>query len=179
MAARLAVGRYLRGAETTRPRELVWGVVREPPAPVYGHQSVVLSLGRQLYEEVRRLDAGVVVLSPIDVVLDAERALIVQPDVVFVAAGRRSIIRDQIWGAPDLVAEVLSPRTARRDRTVKLGWYRRYGVRECWLADPRARTVEVIDLASGGGSRRFERDAPLASAVVPGLRLRASAVFDV
>jgi len=179
MAARLTVSRYLGGAETTRPRELVWGIVREPPAPVYGHQAVVFRLGRLLDDEVRRLEAGVVVLSPLDVVLDPERALIVQPDVVFIATARRGIIRDQIWGAPDLVAEVLSRRTSRRDRTIKLGWYRRYGVRECWLLDPRDRTAEIVSLETGGGVRLFEGDAPLASAVLPDLRVRASAIFEV
>ena len=178
MSERLTAGRYLGGAETTKPRELVYGFVREPPAPVYGHQSVVFRLGRLLDDEVRRLGAGVVALSPLDVVLDPERALIVQPDVVFVAAARRGIIRDQIWGAPDLVAEVLSRRTARRDRTIKLGWYRRYGVGECWFADPRVRTVEVVSLATGGGVSLFQRDAPLVSAVLPGLRLPASAIFE-
>jgi len=177
MAARRTVADYLGGEETTRPRELVYGFVREPPAPFYRHQSVAFRLGRLLEDEVRRLDAGVVALSPLDVVLDPERALIVQPDVVFIAAARLGIIRDQIWGAPDLVAEVLSPRTARRDRTIKLGWYRRYGVRECWLADPRTRTVEVVGLTSGGSVRRFSQDAPLVSPVLPGLRLRASALF--
>src|SRR3972149_11671093 len=101
MSERHTVGRYLGGEETTKPRELVYGFVREPPAPVYGHQSVVFRLGRLLDDEGRRLEAGVVVLSPLDVVLDPERALVVQPDVVFIATARRAIFRDQIWGAPD------------------------------------------------------------------------------
>jgi len=65
------------------------------------------------------------------VVLDRERALIVQPDVLFVAHDRLSIIRDQVWGAPDLVAEVLSIGTEAHDRIDKVAWYRQYGVREC------------------------------------------------
>jgi len=98
---------------------------------------------------------------------------------VFVRTARQGIIRDQIWGAPDLVAEVLSPRTARRDRTRKLGWYRRYGVGECWLVDPAAEAVEVVGLARGGGASRFERDARVVSTILPRLHLVASAIFDV
>ena len=48
MQPRMTVARYLRGAETMKPRELVYGFVREPPAPKYGHQSAVTGLGALL-----------------------------------------------------------------------------------------------------------------------------------
>jgi hypothetical protein len=44
METRMSVARYLSGAETMKPRELVYGVVREPPAPTYGHQSALRAL---------------------------------------------------------------------------------------------------------------------------------------
>ena len=58
---------------------------------------------------------GRVLVSPVDVVLDEKKALIVQPDIVFISRERIGIVRDRIWGAPDLVIEVLSPGTRRRD----------------------------------------------------------------
>jgi Uma2 family endonuclease len=134
--------------------ELVYGIVREPPAPRYGHQSVVTHLGALLDAHVRRFGLGAVCVAPIDVVLDAAAALVVQPDIVFVSAARRDLIRERIWGSPDLVVEVLSPGTARRDRTVKLAWYRRYGVRECWLIDPQNQSVAVVDLQGARKRRR-------------------------
>ena len=44
-------------------------------------------------------------------------------EAIFIARNRISIIRKQVWGAPDLVVEVASPGTEYRDRTVKLAWY--------------------------------------------------------
>jgi Uma2 family endonuclease len=140
---------YLHSYETTRPRELTYGVVREPPAPFFSHQRVVLKIARVLADYVERESLGQIGIAPLDVILDAGRALIIQPDVLFVAAARLSLIRDQVWGAPDLVVEVLSPGTALHDRTEKLGWYRQYGVRECWLVDPATERVTVVDFTGG------------------------------
>jgi Uma2 family endonuclease len=92
---------------------------------------------------------GEVCVSPIDVVLDELGALVVQPDVIFVTKERMAIIRNHIAGAPDIVVEVLSAGTEHRDRTIKLAWYRRYGVRECWIANPRACTIDVVDCGTG------------------------------
>jgi Uma2 family endonuclease len=113
------------------------------------------------------------------VILDADRALVVQPDVLFVSAPRTGIIRDYIWGAPDLVVEVASRRSERRDRTIKLSWYRRYAVRECWLVYPDSRTVVVADLAAPArpAFSRFKGDERLKSAVIPALDLMAGACF--
>lgn len=168
---------YLRDEETSRRRELVWGMVREPPAPLWGHQEVVTRLGARLSEHVLAHDLGRVAVAPIDVVLDADRALILQPDVVFVSTARLHLIRGQVWGAPDLIVEVLSAGTARRDRTVKLGWYARYGVREAWLVDPRRGGIEVVDLARGGTHTIASSDR-LVSTVLPDIVLVPKDVLD-
>lgn len=74
--------------------------------------------------------------------------------------------------------EVLSTTRRLHDRTVKVGWYRQYGVRECWIADPIAQSVEVIDLIGPvNQSRLFAGDQYVQSPVLPRLRLRAAAVF--
>ena len=107
------------------------------------------------------------------------RALIVQPDVLFISTPRLSIVREQVWGPPDLVAEVLSPGTEGRDRGEKFEWYRQYGVREYWRIDPLRTWVTVVDFA--GPSPVFRHatgTAPIRSAVFPNLDLRADALFD-
>jgi Uma2 family endonuclease len=179
MAGPVKVDEYFRGLESVRPQELVFGVVREPPAPRYGHQSVVTRVVVLLDRHVRERRLGEICVAPVDVVLDRERALVVQPDVVFVAAARRDIIRDRVWGAPDLVVEVLSDATEARDRGEKLSWYRRYGVRECWLVDAEADRIEIVDCAGDARrkSRVFQGPAPVESAVLGRLGQPAAAFF--
>ena len=169
---------YLKTPEDNRPRELAYGVVREPPAPFFSHQSIVLRVARLLSDHVERNCLGKVAVAPVDVVLDRDRALVVQPDVLFVSTSRLSIIRDQIWGAPDLVVEVLSNRTEAHDRREKLGWYRQYGVAECWLVDPAKERIVVVDFTGPGEVHRTIGGHDLiSSTVLPGFHVRASLLF--
>ena len=180
VSRRFTVDEYFQGTETSDPIELVHGIVREPPAPLYGHQSLVTRATVLLDRHVRERGLGNVCVSPIDVVLDRERALVVQPDIIFVSTERSGIIRDRIWGAPDLVVEVLSRRTAVRDQTEKLGWYRQYGVRECWFIDPITRTIKIVDCEStmAQGGRTYDDAAPIESRVLPALDRRATEFFE-
>jgi Uma2 family endonuclease len=177
---RLSVDEYFELPETMRPMELVYGVVREPPAPRYAHQALVTHLGALMDVFVRRHQLGKVCVSPVDVVLDESAALVVQPDIIFVGRDRLSIIRERIFGPPDLVVEILSPRTARRDRTTKLAWYQQYGVRECWLVDVKDRSIDVVAFQAGAATRRkkFSGSAPLQSAVLLAWAISADEIFD-
>jgi Uma2 family endonuclease len=169
---------YLRSYETNRPRELAYSFVREPPAPFFSHQHVVLKIGRLLADYVESSGLGQIGIAPLDVILDADRSLIVQPDVLFVSAGRTSIIRNQVWGAPDLVVEVLSPGTAAHDRTEKLGWYREYGVRECWLVDPAAEQITVFDFSGTTQvSQTIEQTGTIQSTVFPDFAAPATSLL--
>lgn len=76
----------------------------------------------------------------VDVFLDENNHFI--PDVMIIC--NKDIIRfDGIYGAPDLVVEVLSPSTARNDKTKKKRAYERAGVKEYWIVEPVYKTVEV------------------------------------
>jgi Uma2 family endonuclease len=175
----MTVREYLNGREEKLRSELLRGfVVREPAAPFFSHQAVVTRTTVLLDEHVRTQGLGVVCVSPIDVILDEPNAVVVQPDVVFVSTERVGIIRNQIWGAPDLVVEVISPRTARRDRTSKLKLYQRYGVREYWIVDDRSVTVVALQ-AEGARKRRLAGGARVRSAVIAGFQLPARSFFDV
>ena len=73
------------------------------------------------------------------------------PDVMIVC--NSDIIKDNaIYGAPDLIVEVLSPGTEKRDRGYKKDLYERCGVREYWIVDPVSLTVEVYLLKMEGTS---------------------------
>ena len=66
------------------------------------------------------------------------------PDVM-VICDRSKIKNDGIHGAPDLVVEVLSPSSIKRDRVYKKRIYEQCGVREYWIVNPRNKTVLVDD----------------------------------
>ena len=85
--------------------------------------------------------------APLDMVLTNTR--VTQPDVVFISNERLGIIRTRLMDAADLVAEVISPNSRRRDRIDKRDLYEQHGVKEYWLIDPEALTVEVLHLTAG------------------------------
>ena len=81
--------------------------------------------------------------APFDVLFNDLNVVI--PDVLFVSAARLASIEDNgVHGAPDLVIEVLSPGTRRRDLTRKRSLYEDRGVNEYWLVDSEARTVTIL-----------------------------------
>ena len=164
--------------ESNRRRELTYGVLREPPSPFFNHQTIVFRVARLWTDHVEARRLGQVGVAPLDVVLDRERPLIVQPDVLFVSADRLSIIRDQIWGAPDLVAEVPSAGTESHDRVEKLTWYRQCGVRECWLVEPPTRTIAIHVFGAAPEVRRAGGVERIRSSVLPELRSSAFGLFS-
>ena len=121
------------------------------PSPKEQHQTTALDLATELKMFTRRAGNGHVYIAPFDIVFSNHD--VVQPDVIFVSNERSGIITaDNIQGAPDLVVEVLSPSTAHRDRTFKRSLYARHGVREFWLVDTDAHTIEVLLLGPNGYS---------------------------
>ncbi len=149
--ARMTAAEYAQLGETTQPMELIDGEIVMAPAPVDEHQVLAIAF-LDLLKEIA--PGGERRIAPCDVHLD--RHNVVQPDVFWVS-GAGSACRlgaDGYWhGAPDLVIEVLSPATALRDRREKFNLYEKHGVREYWLADPAAKSVEVYRLAKG----KFQR----------------------
>jgi Uma2 family endonuclease len=170
---------YLYGTEeTNRIRELAMGIVRQPPAPFFSHQSLVLKVARVIAEHVEPQKLGCVATAPVDVVLDRDKALVLQPDVLFVSTARLGIIRDQVWGPPDLVVEVLSHSTENRDRGEKVEWYRQYGVRECWLVDLYQESITVIDFTGDRPVKRVAKGiVTIRSSVLPDLQSSGFGIF--
>lgn len=81
-------------------------------------------------------------LSPLDVQLDGDEQTMIQPDVM-VCCDPKKAVGGRIVGAPDFVAEVISPSSRQRDRHLKLSKDKSAGVREYWLIDPDRRKVLV------------------------------------
>jgi Uma2 family endonuclease len=133
--------------ETNQPCELWDGELVMSPAPSFYHQQIVLRFYRELHHWISTNKLGEVVTAPIDMVLSPHR--VTQPDVVSVSAERLGIIKRAIHGPADLVAEVVSLGHRNRDRLEKRDLYEQYGVKEYWIIDPEAETVEVLSLESG------------------------------
>ena len=157
-------------------RELIEGDFYVAPSPTFVHQSILFNLASLLRRFVDANRLGVIVLAPMDVILDDQN--VVQPDILFVSNERSGIIEDYIFGAPDLVIEILSPSTADRDRQSKLDLYDRFGVREYWIVDPNENTIQVIEMETGGqNATRTYTSGSASSALLPGLVVPLDEVF--
>jgi len=172
---------YLRLPDDGRRYEVLRGVLYVSPAPRPLHQIVLRNFVRQLVLFLEENPVGEFLFAPIDLILPPNLATPVQPDLFFFAAERTGLIKDQnIEGAPDLVLEVLSPRTRRLDRETKLDIYAEAGVLEYWLADPLARTAEVFVLRDGAYVLlgQFGRSERLRSEVLPGFEPSLDKIFN-
>lgn len=152
--------------------EILEGHLVSEPSPRTAHQRFAGKLFVVLYPYVASNRLGEVFIAPLDVILD-DRSVVV-PDLAFVSSDRMGLVTERgIEGAPDLIVEVLSPGTARRDRVAKLRLYARHGVRHYWLADPEARIVEAFELvdASYRVSASLAGDETFEPALFPGLAL--------
>lgn len=141
---------YLRLPDDGQRYEIISGVLYVASAPSYIHQYVVSEILGELRYFVKKNQLGVVLTAPFDVRLPGSRGVI-QPDVLFI---RQENVPDEtttaFQGVPDLVVEVLSPRTRRYDSSIKLDAYEQAGVREYWLIDPVARFALVYALPDHG-----------------------------
>jgi Uma2 family endonuclease len=121
--------------------ELIYGRFYLSPSPIAPHQTVAQLIWWRL-ESIARRSGGYAFMAPLDTILSDHT--VVQPDVLYVSQERSSIVGRRIEGAPDLVVEVLSPGTARRDRSEKLRAYAELGVREYWMADWAERQIDFL-----------------------------------
>ncbi|HEY0782795.1 MAG TPA: Uma2 family endonuclease [Thermoanaerobaculia bacterium] len=125
-----------------QPRcELIYGRFYVTASPTPSHQLVASLVWQALYA-IAKKGGGIALAAPLDVVLNDHT--VVQPDISYFTAARRKIIGRRVEGAPDLVVEILSPRTARTDRGEKMKLYFAAGTREYWLVDLAQRQIEFL-----------------------------------
>ena len=159
--------------------ELLDGDLLMTPAPNLKHQDAQCRLGRRLAQFIEERALGKFFFAPCDVVLSDHD--VVQPDLLFVSREREHLLSggDAVRGAPDLVVEILSPATARRDRGYKHALYARHGVAEYWLVDPADETIAVHRLRGGAlaVAHTFGRGQTLRSPLLAGFELDLRDVF--
>jgi Uma2 family endonuclease len=124
---------------------------------------------------------GTAFFAPVDVVLS--NFDVVVPDLFYMSHERaaQALTHANVRGTPELVIEVASPGTGKRDETIKLRLYERTGVLEYWIVDPRCDVIRVYRRAEDafGPALQLSLEAGdvLTTSLLPGLELPLKAVF--
>jgi Uma2 family endonuclease len=137
--------------------ELIDGEHYVTPSPNTKHQTILVNLLLLIAPWVRAHAAGKVWLAPFDVVLSPSD--VVEPDLLYMSNERSAQIltNANVQGPPELVVEIGSPSTRRRDETIKRALYERVGVSEYWFVDAEADMVRVYRRLNGGRFARPEQ----------------------
>ena len=172
---------YVLLPEDGQRHEILDGEHCVTPAPTPGHQGNSANLYLKLGPFVREHRLGVVLYAPVDVLLSEHD--IAQPDLLFISNERAGILKKaNVVGAPDLVIEILSSSTRRRDETLKRDRYERFGVLEYWLVDPLSRTVRVFRRSGTEFLAAQHLSAAagdvLTTSLLPGLEIPVSEIFE-
>jgi Uma2 family endonuclease len=162
--------------------EVIRGHLYVTPAPNFDHQYAVTRFSWLLTQFGVETGLGFALAAPFDILLPDGIASPIEPDIVFFRTGNQPRSGDpNFQGVPDLVIEVESPKTRKRDRTVKQDAYRDAGVPEYWRASPRTRTVTVLVL-SEDRTRYVELGCfgpgdMIRSSILPGLAIAVNSLF--
>jgi len=130
--------------------ELIDGVIHMLSSPSQAHQETLLEIGVQ-FRNLLKGSPCKVFMAPFDVCLSAKGdkdSTVVQPDI-FVVCDKSKLDGKRCNGAPDMVVEILSASTSRRDMVIKFNKYLQAGVREYWMIDPDRKIVLVNILENG------------------------------
>jgi Uma2 family endonuclease len=173
---------YCRLPDDGNRYEVIRGVLYVSPAPTTNHQRTVSRLLVLIGQFLLRSGLGEVLSAPYDVILPRRIASPVQPDlVVFRTGNLPQEGTPNFKGVPDLIVEVLSPRTRRLDVGVKLGAYLAARVPEVWHPDPVDRTIVVYALSQDGKEylvhARGGVGEEVTSRLFPGLRIPVGEIF--
>lgn len=173
---------FLQFPDDGKRHELIDGEHFVTASPNTAHQVIAGNLHGHLWTYLRERPVGRVFMAPFDVVFS--NFDVVEPDVLFVSTARQAdvLTTAHVRGAPDLVVEIGSPSTRKRDETIKRRLYERFGVAEYWVVDPELDAIKVYRLNDGRFVRvaelTLEHDDILESPLFPGLVLRLSEIFE-
>src|ERR1044072_2604533 len=159
--------------------QLIEGDLIMSPSPDLFHQDILLNLARIIGNYLEKNGVGKLVIAPSDVLLTDLN--VYQPDLYFVSNARKSIFSHQgAEGAPDLVVEILSPKSARFDKGIKREVYARTGVKELWIIDPVLRQVQLYHLVESADvpAATLGEESHLESVLLPGLKIQIESIFN-
>ena len=159
------------------PFQLIQGKLIHMPSPKDRHQEISIVLSVLIYQFVKEHNLGIVRTAPLDVHLDIKN--IFQPDILFISNERSAILQDWIFGAPDLVVEILSKGTAKIDLNQKKEEYGKHNVLEYWIIDPVKETLDVYENKEGKMEKTasLKKADTLKSSVLKGFELNLKELF--
>ena len=160
--------------------ELINGVIMRRTSPNLDHQEVVTNLVTILNTFIKSNNLGKIYPAPPDVYI-TEFDLVV-PDLTFVSKANFSILHEKrcIVGVPDLIIEILSKGTQKTDKGDKMKLYKKYGVKEYWMINPRTQNVEVYEYQNGDYELMFsgEETGEMTSNVLENFKLEIADIFE-
>jgi Uma2 family endonuclease len=171
---------YLLFPDDGQRHELIDGEQYVTPSPRTRHQTILLNLAGMIWTYLQGHPVGRVFIAPLDVIFS--KFDVVEPDLLYLSHERASeVLRDWVHGAPDLVVEVGSPGTRKRDETIKRRLYERFAVSEYWIVDPELDTIKVYRHADERYTRvaelSLENKDVLTTPLLPGLKMPLSRIF--
>ena len=174
-ATKLTYDDYVNLPDDGKRYEIIDGVLYVNPSPNTKHQRVLGNLYAALRSYAYSRKTGEVFIAPFDVVFS--HFDILQPDILYIRKERLAILTEaNVRGAPDIVIEVLSKGTRRKDGTTKRKRYELFGVSEYWIADPVNDTVRILKL-EGEHFERIIVGGRTTSSLLPGFSMRLKDVF--
>lgn len=177
---------FLTEPVTMQPCEIIDGVRVYMTSPNWWHQKIAFALAKLLDQYQSTGIRGLVLLSPLDVMIKASPLRVRQPDVLFItnqkiahAGGMPDL--GPLTAAPELVIEILSPSETRRILNAKIADFCVIGVRECWVISPNGETAEVLRLTPDGPIREafYGSGQTLQSLTFPELTLAVDDIFRI
>ena len=158
--------------------ELIDGIPIAMASPSPEHQLISAELSFLFSNYLRGKNCQLI--HPVDTVLSYEKGSDTYfiPDLI-VLCDRNKIKSNGIFGAPDLVIEILSPATSSRDKVEKRHKYEEAGVKEYWIVDPRNKSIEVslLQINEKFTSRTYKREDVVKVSIFRDLEINIAAVF--
>jgi Uma2 family endonuclease len=165
--------------------EIIKGKVwKMSPAPTSDHQRIDRRIVRKMLPYFPEGENCELFYAPYDVYLikegdDLERATtVLQPDVCIVCDPKKIEKRGCI-GAPDLVVEIISPSTAKKDMNDKFNIYEEFGVKEYWVVFPGEKAINIYTLVEDKYElfKSYSQDEELQSPLFEHLKFRLEEIF--
>jgi len=181
-AVKLTYDDFVHFPDDGKRHELIDGEHYVTPSPNQRHQRILGKLYLVIGNYLEAHPIGDVFFAPFDVVISHHD--IVEPDLLYLSRERAAqvLVPEHVRGVPNLVVEIASKGTRKRDETIKRALYERSGVSEYWIVDPKSEVVRVYRNGPDGFGQpvEFRRGVGdmLTTTLLPGLEISLDRLFS-